>query len=121
VAQHAQCEGHSAALPQSGDELVHRLVAQRPTIRSGPQVDEHVVGVEIPVLVVHVRGIEPGQRHRSGASPRPGTWCVRRWRCRHRPGADRQLAGDEVAVPQPERLADSHPGLGQQADQQPVA
>ena len=38
------------------------------------------------------------------------------------PGHDMHLAlaGDEVAVPQPERLADPHPGLGQQRQQEPV-
>ena len=122
VAQHVQRELDAAALPQPGDELVHRLVVQRLAVRCRPQVDEHVVRVEIAVLVVHVRRIQPGQRHRDRDR-------------RHRPGlgarpvgvvdpghdADRQFAGDEVAVPQPERLADTHPGLGQQPDQQPVA
>ncbi len=121
VPQHVRGEGDPGARGDAADQLVHRRVAQRLPDPPAEQVDEHVVGVDVAVLGVHVLRVQPHQRRRHrdhrgfpqlGARPVGVAG----------PGHDMDLpaAADEVAMPQPERLAHAHPGLGQQRQQEPV-
>ncbi len=54
-------EGHPAALTEPEHQVIHRRVAPRMPAWLAPQVDEHVVAVQIAVLAVHVVGVEPDQ------------------------------------------------------------
>ena len=105
---------------QPADQVIDRGVGQRAAVLPGPEVDEHVVAVQVAVLAVQVVGVEPDQ---PGADrDRPGL---------HRLGAgpvvvdprhhrDRALGRGPVLVAQPQRLPDPHPGVVQHREQQPV-
>ena len=114
-------EADPGAGSDAADQLVHRGVGHCPADVAAEQVHEHVVRVDAAVLDVHVLRIKAHQRrgdrdHRGRADFRPRPVGV------VRPGHDVHLAraGDEVGVPQPERLANPHPGLGQQRQQETV-
>ena len=121
VAQHVQREVDPGARSDPSHQLVHRRVGHRRADAPRPQVDEHVVGVQLAILGVHVVGVAAHQpcghrdrRRRTQLGSRP----VGVGRSRH----DVHLLGpaDEVGVAQPERLADPHPRLGQQRQQEPI-
>ena len=107
--------------PEPADQLGDTVIAQRPPDRRRPEVHEHIVGVHGPVFAVHVVAVEADQRRRHRQRDRT-------LRLGSRPvgvvgsGHDRDLASPahEIGVPQPERLANSHPGLGQQREQETV-
>ena len=89
-------------------------------MRTAPQIDEHVVAVEVAVLFVQVVGIKPDQLCRHRDHPRAcrlgaGTVCVEA-----REHGDLAFGGGDVRVPEPERLPDPHPGVIQHREQQPV-
>src|SRR6266511_1149997 len=101
-------------------QVVDRGVGQRPPQRVAPQVDEHVVAVQIAVLAVQVVGIQPDHlrpdRDRAGRGRLgPCSVVVDPWR-------DGQFAfgGGDVLVPQAQRLTDADAALPQQDEQEPV-
>jgi hypothetical protein len=51
----------TSAPPQPSDQVIDRRVAQRMPERVGPEVDEHVVGIQRFILTVEVVGIQPHQ------------------------------------------------------------
>ena len=102
------------------DQVIDRGVGQRVAARFAPQVDEHVVAVQLAVLAVQVVGVEPDQ---------PGAGRDRPWLHGLGAGAvvvdprhhrDRALRRGPVLVSQPECLPDPHPGVAEQREQQPV-
>jgi hypothetical protein len=121
MTQQVRGEHDPGRFAQPCDKLGDRLVAQRPTHQLGPQVHEDVVGIDVAELGVHVGAVETHQRRRdrhrharAGLGPSAVDVVVAR--------DDRHLTtvGDEVGVAQPERLADPHPRLGQQREQEPI-
>jgi hypothetical protein len=50
----SRCGLNATPVAARSDEFGDGLVAQRPADRLGPQVDEHVVAVEVAELGVHV-------------------------------------------------------------------
>ena len=91
---------------QPPHQVIDRRVGQRVAVRLAPQVDEHIVRVQIPVLAVQVVGIQPDQPGADRDRPRltrlaAGPVVVV-------PGHHRHLAlgGGQVLMPQAQRLAD---------------
>ena len=106
--------------PQPADQVIDRGVGQRAAVLPGPEIDEHVVAVQLAVLAVQIVGVEPDQ---------PGADRDRPWLHRLGAGAvvvdprhhrDRALGRRPVLVAQPQRLPDPHPGVVQHREQQPV-
>lgn len=102
-------EADAGAASQPPHQVIDRRIGQRTPLRAPPQVDEDVVRIQRPVLVVvEIVGIEPHQltagRDETGpATLGPGAVVVDP---RHH---DDMAAGDiEVLVSQPERLADAN-------------
>ena len=90
------------------------------TMRLAPQVHEHVVAVQIPVLAVQVIGIQPDQigADRDGPRParlRPGTVVVR-------PGHDLDLPFRDhpILVPQSEGLTNPQARAVKNGEQQAI-
>src|SRR5215211_5306518 len=100
--------------------LHHVRVAHRPANTPAPQVHEHVVTVERPVLLVHVVRVQPHElaadRHRARAAL--AARAVGVIHARHH--LDPPLVADDVLVAQTERLANPHPGPEKQRKQEPV-
>jgi hypothetical protein len=89
-------------------------------MRAVAWVDEDVVGVHRPVLDAEIVGIEPhqlttGRDEPGSAALGAGLVVVNARHDGHLPSGH-----IEVLVPQPERLTDPHPGIGEQGEQQPV-
>ena len=105
---------------QPPDQVIDRGVGQRLAALPAPEVDEHVVAVQLAVLAVQVVGVEPDQPGADRDRPRlhrlgPGAVVVDP---RHH--RDRALGRGPVLVPQPQRLPDPHPRVVQHREQQPV-
>ena len=62
---------------QPPHQVIDRRVGQRAAVRLAPQVDEHVVAVQVPVLVVQVVGIQPDQLGADRDRARLAATCVR--------------------------------------------
>ena len=87
----------------------------------GPQVHEHIVGIQVSVLGVHVLGVEADQTGGDGddldvGDLGPGPVSV------VGPGHDAQLSrpGEHIGVAQTQCLTNPKAGLGQQGEQEPV-
>ena len=120
VSKHVRPERDSGPLPDPADQVIDTRVGHRTPDRTRPQVDEHVVAVQVAVLGVQVIGVEPDhpRRHRhlpaaSALGPRPIRIPSRHYR-------DQARCGVDVAVPQPQRFTDPQPALAQQGEQKPV-
>jgi hypothetical protein len=106
-------EGDPGSCSQTFHKVVDRRIRPRTAKRRRPQIDEHVVRIQRPVLPVEVVGIQAHQfragrncsRSRFGA----GTVVVMTW-----PDSHRLLGDGEVFVAQAERLADPNAGVEHQ-------
>jgi hypothetical protein len=95
-------------------------VGQWVTARFAPEVNEHVIAVQLAVLAVQVVGVEPDQPGTGRDRPRLsglGASTVVVHSRHHRNGPFRR---GPVLVPQPQRLPDPHPGVVKHREQQPV-
>ena len=75
----------------------------------GPQVDEHVVGVDRPVIAVQVIGIQPHQGRARRDLAAPAALGVRPVRVVPRDHAHQAAADVDVLVPHAQGLADPDP------------
>ena len=87
---------------------------KRPADLAAPQVDEHVVAVDCQVLAVQVIGIQAHQRRTARDDAQPPALGVRPFRVRPRQHLHLTRADIHVLVPQPQYLADAHPGIQQE-------
>ena len=109
--------------PRAGaaHQRVDRAVAKRRTDLPRPQVHEHVVGIDQPVLLSHVQRVQPHQlighdRKPARALPPRAVSVVLPRHQLHPP-----LPRAHVLMPQTQRLRNTHPRLRQQREQEPVA
>ena len=61
MTQHVNGERDTAACPQTDHQIGDIPVPPRRSGRSAPQVDEHIVAIEIAVFVDQIVGVEPDQ------------------------------------------------------------
>ncbi len=101
------------------DEVVDRRIRPRPAQRCRPQVDEDVVGIQCPVFLVEVVGIQAHQLQAGRDCPRPclGAGTVVVVTCSD---GDRLLCDGEIFVAQPESLTHPNAGVEHQGKKQPV-
>jgi len=99
---------------------VHGKRGRRVPERATPQVDEHVIRVQRPVLAVQVVGIQPHQPGAGRDHPGPARLGPRPVVVDPRRDRDLPLGDPEVLVAKPERLPDPQPGVQQHREQQPV-
>ena len=101
-------------------QVIDRRIAPRATERLAPQVDEHVVGIQVAVLLVQVVGVEPDHLRADRDGPRPGGLgpCP----VVVDPRGDRQLAlgGSQVLMAKPQRFPDPNARVPQKGPEQAV-
>lgn len=94
---------------QSPHQVIDRRVGQRMTMRLAPEIDEHIVAVQILDILVKVVDIRPDQlganRNRAGAlGLGAGTVVVN-----PRTDCDLTFGGGPVLMPQSKGFPDPHP------------
>jgi hypothetical protein len=122
VAEHVDGEVDAGPSSYAPDELVNRCVGHRRAPPTRPQVHEDVVGVDVAVFAVHVIRVqadEPGGDRQLQRRAQLGPSAV--GVVGPRDDVHLLATADEVGLSQPEGLADAHPRLGQQRQQEPVA
>jgi hypothetical protein len=121
VAEHVRGEVKADPRPGALDDVDDVGVAHRAPDLAAPQIHEHVVGIQVAVLGVHVVRVAAHQLAADRDRPLAALAARAVGVVLARDDLDAPLVRDEVRMTQAQRLADPHPGPEQQPEQEPVA